>query len=283
MVVGPRSSEPGTVEPMEDVSWLAVEVRLPADEMGPGAAFWASVTGYAMTPSALGGAIELVPEEGDPFITFEPTDREDGVLEIEIGLDSPAAREALRRRALDLGATACAWRTVPAVRTPGGAIIRPTHVPMGRRRPPPYTPTVTADGVVSTADLAEGASSRLDQVCIDVPADLFDRELSFWSGLTGWEVATGGLSEFAWLVRPEWLPLRLLFQRLGPDDPGTTVRAHLDLACGDHIATHLEVHRRLGARPGRRGRVWHTMTDPAGVVYCLTERDPITGVIERSL
>jgi hypothetical protein len=142
---------------------------------------------------------------------------------------------------------------------------------------------VIGDEVVSGADLAEVASSRLDQVCIDVPADLFDRELSFWSTLTGWEVGTGGLSEFAWLVRPERLPLRLLFQRLGSDDPGTTVRAHLDLACGDHVAGDLEIHRRLGALPGRRGRVWHTMTDPAGVIYCLTERDPVTGVIERSL
>ena len=68
------------------------------------------------------------------------------------------------------------------------------------------------------------------------------------------------------------MPVRILLQRLGSDDPGPA-RAHADLACDDRPA---EVHRHveLGAEPVRVAEHWTTLRDPAGLVYCVTDRDP---------
>jgi hypothetical protein len=119
---------------MDDVSWLAITVRLPADQMRRSVAFWASVTGAALAPSTRDGVVELVPEDGAPFLAFEPTGPEGGVLEVEVGAGSSGGNEDLRCRAIDLGATARGAPDGTVVRTPGGAIIRLTHVPMGRDR-----------------------------------------------------------------------------------------------------------------------------------------------------
>lgn len=74
------------------------------------------------------------------------------------------------------------------------------------------------------------------------------------------------------LMRPAGMPLRLLLQRTG-DPPGTTVRAHPDLACS---GTGAEVarHEGLGATQSHDGDGWVTMRDPAGMTYCITRRDP---------
>jgi hypothetical protein len=84
--------------------------------------------------------------------------------------------------------------------------------------------------------------------------------------------------EFTVLLPPAGQPLRLLLQRLGADDAATSARAHLDLACGGHVDLAAAWHERLGARVVQRDHPWTTLTDPAGLAYCLTPRDPVTGV-----
>ena len=123
----------------------------------------------------------------------------------------------------------------------------------------------------------DGSRSLVDQVCIDVPATAYEAETAFWAALTGWEPRTGVPEEFTYLVRPPGMPLRLLLQRLGEDDPGLTVRAHLDVACGPHVDEIATRDERRGATVQRRERFWTTMSDPVGLAYCLTSRDPVTG------
>lgn len=124
-----------------------------------------------------------------------------------------------------------------------------------------------------------GREHRLDQVCIDVPATNFESEAQFWAGLTGWELHQSKLAEFASLTQPPTMPLRLLVQRLGPDDPGRDARAHLDIACGDRVDEVRALHEELGAEHVADGVVWTTMRDPAGMLYCLTKRQLDTGLI----
>ncbi len=112
---------------------------------------------------------------------------------------------------------------------------------------------------------------------IDIPHEAFEAECEFWSELTGWALHGGSVPEFRLLARPEGMPLRILLQRLGADDPGLTARAHLDAAVGANGDAIASWHTTLGASVLSRGRHWITPLDPAGLPYCLTERDPISG------
>jgi hypothetical protein len=68
-------------------------------------------------------------------------------------------------------------------------------------------------------------------------------------------------------------PVQLLLQRLGESDSGTRTRAHLDLGTDDIEAT---VHRLvdLGATRGPTGSGWVVLTDPVGMVFCVTGNPP---------
>lgn len=113
--------------------------------------------------------------------------------------------------------------------------------------------------------------SRLDQVCVDVPASAFGMEVAFWSGLLdGWESRPGSLAEFHVVEPPPGLLVRLLLQRLDEERPAS---AHLDLACADVAATRAR-HEQLGAAFVTGFPGWTVMRDPAGGTYCLTTRDP---------
>lgn len=123
----------------------------------------------------------------------------------------------------------------------------------------------------------DGHRSLVDQMCLDIPRQLFDHEATFWTALTGWERRTGSRPEFEYLVRPPEMPLRLLLQRLAEEQPGPS-RAHLDLACDDVISEQRR-HELLGATTVRTMPNWTTMHDPAGTEYCITRRDPFSGAI----
>jgi hypothetical protein len=114
-------------------------------------------------------------------------------------------------------------------------------------------------------------------MCLDIPPGLFWPEAIFWTALTGWERRSGSRPEFEYLVRPPEMPLRLLLQRLDEEVPGPC-RAHLDLACNDVISEQRR-HELLGATTVRTMPNWTTMRAPAGTEYCITRRDPFSGVI----
>lgn len=121
------------------------------------------------------------------------------------------------------------------------------------------------------------ARQRVDQVCIDIPADHYDDETAFWGDLLRSPVQTLAPPGFRRASRPD-LPLCFLFQRL--DERTGRTRAHLDLSAGptpSDLDAAIVAHVAAGARPVRRHPFWQVMTDPAGREYCLTMRDPATG------
>jgi hypothetical protein len=122
-----------------------------------------------------------------------------------------------------------------------------------------------------------GAQCLVDQLCIDIPGDRFDEECEFWANLTGWELRSSSVRrEFKFLTRPAWSPLRLLLQRR--DDADGPARAHLDFA-SDEVDGLVRQHETLGASVAGVFDHWTVMNDPAGHAYCITSRDPRTGVL----
>ena len=122
-----------------------------------------------------------------------------------------------------------------------------------------------------------GGYSLVDQVCLDIPAYAHERECAFWSAMTGWSRRRGPRPEFEYLERAGGMPLRLLLQRLD-DGGGGPCRAQLDLACDD-VSAECERHGQLGATVVRAMPNWTTLPDPAGLHYCVTRRDPLTGTL----
>jgi hypothetical protein len=119
-----------------------------------------------------------------------------------------------------------------------------------------------------------GHTSLVDQICLDIPSRKYDKVCADWAARTSWPLRQLGSPEFRCLERPPGQPLRVLLQRLGEMDG--RVRAHLDIATTDRAA-EIARHIALGGKVFHPRPVWTAMTDPHGMVYCITDRDPETG------
>lgn len=229
--------------------------------------FWQRVTGTR--PSSRRGEREqfatLLPPEGDAYLRTQEAEAGPAGCHLDLHVEDvhAAAAEAVDQHAdlvADLG-------TLVVARSPAGLTFCLVQHQGERHRP---TPLVAADG----------STSLVDQLCIDVAPASFDTEVRWWSTLLGWPTRRGVRSESAYLERPPQMPLRLLLQRL--EDPGAALAgSHLDLACSDRAA---EVARHLGygAAHRRHEQHWDTLDDPAGRSYCLTDRDPASGRLAAS-
>lgn len=243
-----------------DVRWLTAFIDQPTERFDRGTGFWQRVT--ASTRSDFRGDEQqfatLLPPDGDPYLRVQRTDAA-ARIHIDLHVDSVAEARAEAER---LGATLLADGGHAIMRSPAGLVFCLVSDQGESVRPQP---------------LPSPAPHRLDQVCIDVPAARFDDEAQFWQALTGWELRAGSLAEFAYLVRPPSMPLRLLIQRLGDDDGAPAARAHLDWACGSSVDAVAVEHQRAGAELLEVFPGWTVMRDPAGLEYCLTARDAEAG------
>lgn len=244
--------------------WLTAFLDFAPAHHDPGTAFWASLTGYG-AGSPRGGSGEfatLEPADGDAFLRVQRLG--EGVDRIHLDLHVPDPRRAADH-AVRLGAREVAEHGYVVLLSPGGFALCFVDHTESRRPAPERWP--------------EGHASLLDQVCIDVPHDRFDAERDFWEALTGWPRRASAVSpDFSSLERPEGMPLRLLFQRLGADDGGDRTRAHLDWATTDRPA-ETQRHVSLGAVVRDVRERWSVLADPLGRAYCITDRDPASGLL----
>jgi hypothetical protein len=237
---------------MSPLPWIQVFLDTPAADVEEAVAFWSAVTGWPASGrrGEDGQFLTLVPPVGSANVKVQAVAQPAG---LHLDLDSED-RPATIARARDLGAsTAWTYHDVEVMRSPGGFTFCLTLTD--------GDPTLVRDG-----------STLLDQVCLDVPSDLWEREVAFWRDLTGRELQTGSAPGFARLLAPE--QPRLLLQRLG--ETTGTVRAHPDLASRDRAgdtASHVDLGARVVAVRDR----WTVLSAPGGQVYCLTDRDPATG------
>lgn len=251
------------------VRWVWAFLDFPEQDFDEAVEHWRSVTATVVSP--LRGDREefatLLPAEGSAWVKVQRVGGSGGV---HLDLDVEEPLETARDEALELGAEVLAEVPdddgvlgVVVCRSPGGFVFCLTR----------WQPHETAAGQVRS-----GAQTLLDQVCLDVPSHGYAAELDFWSALTGWEVRQGSVPGFASLLRPDGIPVRLLLQQLGGGDGD--VRAHVDLACLDREAETAR-HVALGATVERVEAVWTVLVDPGGRRYCLTDRDPATGLVRR--
>ena len=105
--------------------------------------------------------------------------------------------------------------------------------------------------------------SKLTAALVDVPADVFDREVGFWSGALGRTPAfSPDDPDYADFGEP--VPgYQFMVQRIGGE-----ARVHLDVETDDVEA---EVRRleALGATRVAAVKSWWVMRDPAGLPFCV--------------
>jgi predicted enzyme related to lactoylglutathione lyase len=242
------------------LTWMHVFIDVPPAAAGAARAFWALALRWPLGPSWDGHPefTTLVPPQGDPYVHIQEVGDEEPRVHVDVVVDDMGtARDALVGLGAQTGPHEHGWQVMSS---PGGLPFCLCRNPSGGTRPP---------GTLHD----RGHRSRLAQVCIDVPADRYDRELMFWESLTGWHTSHGGRSEFTDLVGPPEASLRILMQRLGGEDEGTATRAHIDLG-SDDIDAEVQRLTELGATFVERFEGWAVMVDPAGMTFCVTGKPP---------
>jgi hypothetical protein len=252
--------------PRGRIRWVVAFLDNASDEVAATNAFWQAATATTLSPvrGPEGQFATLQPAEGDAWLKVQRLDGPPAGGRVHVDLAVDGGRAGLRTavgRAAGLGAVVdTELDTVVVLRSPGGF---------------PFCLT-DWDASGRPARQVRTGSRLLDQVCVDIPVDRFDAEVAFWAGLTGWQVrGAGDDDEFVALVRPADIPVKLLLQRL--DDETGPVTGHLDFASevrDEEVAALVA----LGAREGERSSGWTVMRDPAGRVFCVTDRKPATGV-----
>lgn len=260
---------------MVDIRWIWLFLDTVETDRGPSWEFWRQVTRSALSPTRgeRDQFATFLPAHGDPWIKVQavqtvPVGRTGGV-HLDLDVDDPrvAAEEAK-----GLGAREVGTFTDP---DPDGGPDRETVVVM--TTPAGQLFCFTTHRGEQRHQHREDEPDLLDQVCLDLAEEDFAVDAVFWHDLTGWDLGAGGAHrEFRSLRRPTGIPVRLLVQRLGAttSPPG----AHVDLACLDRAATRRH-HEGLGATHVGDGPRWSVMRDPVGRIYCLTDRDVVTGTL----
>ncbi|HET7690912.1 MAG TPA: VOC family protein [Nocardioidaceae bacterium] len=242
-----------------EIRWVTAFLDHPAPKHDAAVAFWAQATGCRLSHrrGAEGEFATLLPYQGDAYLRVQRVASGAGGVHLDLHVEEVTA---FAWKAVSLGAKELHHEDELVVLTsPAGFAfcVVPWHGEATRPTPAP--------GVV-------------DQVALDISPSDYDREGNFWADLTQWELRHGSREEFIVLARPEGQPLRLLLQRLVDDRPGP-VTAHLDLAAGDNVHDVVVRLAELGARALREDTHWVVMRDPGGLPFCVTSRDPVTGML----
>jgi hypothetical protein len=246
-------------------TWTTLFLDFDAAAHERGVTFWQEVTGYGRSPvrGSDGEFATLVPPAGDAHLKVQRLGSGPTRLHVDHHVDDVAAAVPV---AEELGARVTGGGDgFVVLASPGGFTFCLV----------PSAGSVRA----AAAEWPGGHASTVDQICLDIPPRLYDTETAFWRDLTGWALtAPPPEDEFGTLRRPADRPVRFLLQRL--DDEQDAVTAHLDLAATDRAA-EVARHERLGAETVQRTSEWTVMRDPTGWTYCITDRDPETGVSRR--
>lgn len=244
------------------IEWMYLFIDVPRDVSGPVWDFWVAALGGGISPTR-GEFSEFAtvwPETGDSMVKLQAVGSAQPGTHLDLDVADPAAASAV---AVELGATAVevVHDGVYVMSSPGG-----------------YTFCLTQAGTdAATRQTGPAGPLTVGHLCLDVPSDCFDAEVDFWNRLTGWELKRGGHDEFVGLVGDERMPFALLLQRLGSDDPRTSVTGHPDLDVRIDRPALVDSHRQLGAGVVGDRSGWTVMSDPAGLVYCVVDATGPTG------
>ncbi|UCZ88508.1 MULTISPECIES: VOC family protein [unclassified Gordonia (in: high G+C Gram-positive bacteria)] len=245
------------------VRWLSAFLDFPAEVFGSEVTFWRAISGSTVSPPR-GEHREfasLEPFYGDPHLRVQRIDDGPGGVHLDIHTDDPHAATA---EAQALGATLVVDAgTHLTLRSPAGFVfcLVPWEGESKRSRP------IRWPG---------DAISIIDQLCIDIPPGMFDAEVDFWTGFTGWPTKPRGRPELVALRRDPAVTLGILLQRKQDESDNDVATAHLDIATNS-VPDEVARHEDWGARAIEHFPHWTTMADPVGRRYCITSRNPRTG------
>lgn len=234
--------------------WLTAFLDFPAAEFDAGVRFWTHATGFdASAPRGEQSEFAtLLPGSGDDYLRVQRLG--DGVTRLHLDLhvaDPLAAAEV----AEGLGAEVLdgSRHSFVVLRSPGGIVFCFVTQPAA---------TVPPAAVWST-----GHSSRLAQVCWDIPRARFDADVAFWQGLLAGEWTAPDASEVVTRKAGE-LAVDL---RLQPAEVAREVVGHLHQVTDDRSA---EVARLTAAGAVARSvRETQTMLEtPGGVPLCVLDQ-----------
>jgi Glyoxalase-like domain len=254
-----------TVAPV--VSWVSAFLDLPAGSIERATAFWSALTGYAVSPArgVDGEFATLMPPIGDDYLRVQRLGEGPGRIHLDLHVAdlAGATADAVDRGAVELARPEGVGGYV-VLRSPGGFVFCLVPGAAGAVPPPATWPGVRR--------------SRVYQVCLDLPGEVYDADLAFWVGMFGNSPEPSARRpEFSWLRSPgPDEALAVLVQRL--DRPGGPVSAHLDLGSTDRAAETVR-HVALGASVLTVEEFWTVLADPASTAYCITDRDPATGAL----
>ena len=263
------------------IRWLTVFLDFPAGSFDAGVAFWRAVTGYGLSTArgADGEFATLLPPVGDAYLRVQRVRDGAGGCHLDLHVDTGTeSLDAVAQRAQANGALV--KNTKPGLvvaESPGGFQFCLTRWGGESVVPPPLAAEASGAGADGGTGEASGAGegggvSRVDTLCLDVPPGGFERELAFWTALTGQQAHPAPVPGFAFLERQPGLPVRLLFQQREHADPGDRTSGHVDFGCTDPSAR--DRHVALGARVTAALEYWTVLVDPADREYCLIGREP---------
>jgi hypothetical protein len=239
------------------MSWVHAVIDAPTRQHSRLADFWAAALGWPVSdPWADHPELSsFQPPRGTPYVHLQ---RIRGAPRVHLDIESRNA-DATLDRARALGAT------LVGVRARWRTLLSPGRLPfcvldVSHHEPP------------EPATWPDGHHSRVVQICIDSPGSAHHEEVAFWRALLPGRWVDSPAPEFAGKWHDDaGSPLQLLFQRL--DEPHGPVRAHLDHGTDD-LRAEVRRLRGLGAEDIGPGRGWHTLRDPAGLAFCVTENAP---------
>ena len=243
------------------VRWLTAFFDFPSADFGPEVTFWRAISGSTVSPPR-GDAKQfatLEPFHGDPYLRVQRVDDGPGGMHLDLHVDDPEAG-AVEAEALGAIRETTADDGVITLRSPVGGVfcLVPWTGEEVRARP------IRWPG---------GAISIIDQLRFQVPSGSFAAEVDFWSVLTGkGHIDTDGRDEVALNDSPR-LSLQVVILRTDEDEAS----AHTALAA-NNVEDEVERHEDWGATVVARDGDTVRMADPAGRLYCITHRNPRTGV-----
>ncbi len=242
------------------IKWLNAVIDIPAEHFDEAGEFWVQLTNSTrgeIHPDH-DEFVHLLPESGDMHLELQRISSGPAGAHLDLVVDGIDEIAALTEQAEALGATVVARPGHTVLHTPGGV---------------PFCIVPGGSEFERASVIDAERPHAVDQICLDVPYEHFDADVEFWSALTGWDINDPSLPEYRSFAQPEELPLRILIQRLGEDDT-RGARSHLDLSSGTHLGELTEEHRAAGGEVLEAHTHWTAMTDPAGMVYCITTRPP---------
>ena len=241
------------------IRWVSAVLGTPAAASEITEAFWAGVTGYGLRRDAADNAeTRLAPGTGDPYLRLVRLGRHSGTHH------PPRDRREERRHhrcpCRDASEPTCTCsRTDIARRLARAGSAR--SIVEGDR------------GIRPKPSRQPGGRTTVDQVSLDVPPSCLAAEIAFWSGLTEWKhLDRTPRTSSRGLVRPDGIPLAMLFQRL--DDEQVVVTAHLDLACDDRAAETRPARAARGAPSSPGTPAGPSCRTRRAGSYCITAATP---------